>query len=147
MKNFKLLNRKDIKNLNKQLIEQFGSEFKFKEYAVFKTPKNRIYIVNKEFDLIDYSKLKINNIGLYFMTIEKDGLRLSIDGSQIFMAKKNIIELDKNDFENWMSGKDLELEHSRGYVILKYGKNVLGCGKSLGEKILNYVPKERRVLF
>tara|TARA_Y100000310_G_C20069039_1_gene528474 strand:+ start:50 stop:493 length:444 start_codon:yes stop_codon:yes gene_type:complete len=147
MKNFKLLNSKDIKNLNKKLVEQFGNEFNFKKYVTFKTPKNRIYIVNKDIGSINYSQLKINNLGLYFMTIEKDGLRLSIDGSQIFKAKKNVIDLNKNDFEDWMSGKNLNLKFENCYVILKYMENILGCGKSLGDKILNYVPKERRVVF
>tara|TARA_Y100000034_G_scaffold54516_1_gene66809 strand:- start:1051 stop:1494 length:444 start_codon:yes stop_codon:yes gene_type:complete len=147
MKNFELLNSKNLKKLNKRLVEQFGSEFYFKKYAVFKTPRNKIYIVNKEFDLIDFSKFKINNIGLYFMTIENDGLRLSIDGSQIFEAKKNVIDLDESNFKNWMSGKDLDLDFENSYVILRYKNSNLGCGKSIGNRILNYVPKERRVVF
>jgi NOL1/NOP2/fmu family ribosome biogenesis protein len=147
MKNFKLLNSKDIKNLNKKLVEQFGNEFNFKKYVTFKTPKNRIYIVNKDIGSINYSQLKINNLGLYFMTIEKDGLRLSIDGSQIFEAKKNVIDLDESNFKNWMSGKDLDLDFENSYVILRYKNSNLGCGKSIGNRILNYVPKERRVVF
>ena len=147
MKNFKLLNSKDIKKLNNQLEGQFGNVFNFKEYIVFQTPKDKIYIVNRDFGEYDFSKLKINNIGLYFLSIVKDGLRFSIEGSQLFKAKKNILELNKNNFEKWMTGKDLDLEVEKGYVIIKYGDEFLGCGKSNGEKIFNYVPKERRVKF
>ena len=147
MGNFELLNSKEIKKLNKQLKEQFDSEFDFKEYLTFRTPRDRIYIVNKEFSKIDSSKLKINNIGLYFLSIMGDGLRLSIEGSQLFKAKKNILELKKSDFEDWMTGQDVNLEFEKGYVLLKYGNDFLGCGKSMGNKVLNYVPKPRRVKF
>jgi NOL1/NOP2/fmu family ribosome biogenesis protein len=147
MRNFHLLNSKEIKKLNNQLKEQFGNVFNFKEYIVFQTPKDRIYIVNRDFSELDFSKVKINNIGLYFLSIVKDGLRFSIEGSQLFEAKKNILELDKDNFEKWMVGNDLNLEVERGYFIVKYKDEFLGCGKSNGEKIFNYVPKERRVKF
>ncbi len=147
MRNFELLNSKEIKKLNKQLKEQFGNEFNFKEYLTFKTPRDRIYIVNKGFSDVDVAKLKINNIGLYFLSVMADGLRLSIEGSQLFKAKKNILELKKSDFEGWMTGEDLDLEYEKGYVLIKYKDDFLGCGKSMGEKVLNYVPKPRRVKF
>jgi|APSaa5957512576_1039674.scaffolds.fasta_scaffold39109_2 NOL1/NOP2/fmu family ribosome biogenesis protein len=147
MKNFELLNSKDIKNLNKQLKDQFGNEFNFKDYVVFRTPKDRIYIINREFGEHDFSKIRINNVGLYFLSIVKDGLRLSIDGSQLFKAKKNILELDKKGFEKWMTGEELILEKENGYFLIKYNDDFLGCGKSTGNKILNYVPKARRVKF
>jgi len=84
---------------------------------------------------------------LYFLSIVKDGLRLSIDGSQLFKAKKNILELDKKGFEKWMTGEELILEKENGYFLIKYNDDFLGCGKSTGNKILNYVPKARRVKF
>jgi NOL1/NOP2/fmu family ribosome biogenesis protein len=147
MKNFDLLNSKEIKKLNLLLKEQFGNEFDFKEYVVFRTPKDRIYIVNREFGEHDFSKIRINNVGLYFLSIVKDGVRLSIDGSQLFKAKKNILELNKKEFEKWMTGEELNLEKENGYFLIKYKDDFLGCGKSTGNKILNYVPKARRVKF
>jgi NOL1/NOP2/fmu family ribosome biogenesis protein len=147
MKNFELLNSKGIKKLNKQLKEQFGSEFNFKDYLVFRTPKDKIYIINREFGDYDFSKIRINNLGLYFLSIVKDGLRFSIDGSQLFKAKKNILELDERNFDRWMLGFDLNLELDNGYFLIKYKDEFLGCGKSTGVKVLNYVPKARRVKF
>ena len=147
MRNFDLLNSKEIKKINLQLKEQFGNEFNFKDYITFRTPRDRIYSVNREFSEYDFSKVKINNIGLYFLTIVKDGVRLSIEGSQLFKAKSNVVDLDEKNFRKWMSGEDLNLEFERGYVILKHKNEFLGCGRSSGEKIWNYVPKERRVKF
>ena len=147
MRNFEQLNNKEIKKLNFQLEKQFGNEFNFRDYLVFRTPRDRIYIVNKEFGKYDFSMIKINNIGLYFLTIAKDGIRLSIDGSQLFKAKKNVIELNNKKFKEWMIGEDLDLDYEKCYVIIKYKNEFLGCGKSTGEKVLNYVPKARRVKF
>jgi len=39
------------------------------------------------------------------------------------------------------------LEKENGYFLIKYNDDFLGCGKSTGNKILNYVPKARRVKF
>ncbi|MCH7535332.1 MAG: hypothetical protein IH948_06240 [Bacteroidetes bacterium] len=147
MRQFDLLNRKEIKKLNEKLKEQFGSEFDFSKYLVYKTSRDRVYIVNKEFANIDPKNLKINNLGLYFLTIEKNGVRLSLDGSYLYEGKKNILKLNKKNFEEWMTGKDLQVKEKRGYSILSYKGNFLGSGYSTGEKILNYVPKERRVVF
>jgi NOL1/NOP2/fmu family ribosome biogenesis protein len=96
---------------------------------------------------MNLDKLKVNGIGLYFLTLEERGVRLSIDGSQIFKPKKNILELNKKQFEEWMSGKDLDLECEKGYWIMKHNDNFLGCGKSSGNKIIGFIPKERRVVF
>jgi hypothetical protein len=57
---FKLLNSKEIKKINSFLKEQFGNEFNFSDYLVYKSSKNRIYIVNKEF-----SKMNLITIPKY----------------------------------------------------------------------------------
>jgi len=84
--------------------------------------------------------------GLYFGTLEENGIRLSIEGSFIVgrMARKSVIELDDGEAMAWMSGQDLELP-VRGYVILKWRDFFLGCGKGNGRIVRNYVPKERRI--
>ena len=84
--------------------------------------------------------------GLYFGTLEENGIRLSIEGAFIVgrIAKKNVIELDDDMAMAWMSGRDLELP-VRGYVILKWRNYFLGCGKGNGKIVKNYVPKERRL--
>lgn len=146
MKNFELLNNREIKRINNMLKEQFGNEFNFKDYLVFKTPRNRVFIVSKDFSKIDTSKLKINNVGLYFLSLEGK-IRLSIDGSQIFKVKKNVLELNEKEFEKWMNGAILDIKQEKGYFVLKHKDHYLGCGKSTGEKILNFIPKERRVVF
>ena len=118
MKDFELMNRKEIKKINELLKKQFDNEFDFSPYLAYKTGKDRVYLVNNEASKLDLDKLRVNNLGLYFLTIENTGVRLSIDGSQLFKAKKNILELDRKQFEFWMVGIDLPAKVNKGYYIL-----------------------------
>ncbi|HIG51997.1 hypothetical protein CXT76_01720 [Candidatus Parvarchaeota archaeon] len=85
-------------------------------------------------------------IGSYFFKKDRF-LRLSFDGSHIFknQLKIGIVNLNEKNLENWMNGKDLILKSEKGVVILKKGDDFFGCGISDGEKIFNYVPRERRI--
>jgi len=44
-----------------------------------------------------------------------------------------------------MKGEDLDINTDKRYAILKNNNDFLGCGKSTGEKIINTIPRERRV--
>ncbi len=103
--------------------------------------KRRVYAFKKcQLEVPTY------HYGIYFGTLEKNGIRLSIEGSFIVgkLAKKNVIELDDENAKRWMGGQDLELP-VKGYVILKWKNFFLGCGKGNGKIVKNYVPKERRI--
>lgn len=106
--------------------------------------------MNREFENIAISKLKIDSIGMYFATINATEFRLSIEGSQIVgkVAKKNVFEISKGLAKEWMQGKDIEINvpaEDGAFVILKNGSDYLGCGKYKQNLILNFVPKTRRV--
>ena len=126
------------------LERQFGvdkSEFLKLDLDFEERGKGRVYAFRKcQVEVPEY------HYGLYFGSLEKNGIRLSIEGSFIVgkLAKKNVIELDNEKARRWMSGEDLELP-IKGYVILKWKNFFLGCGKGNGKVIKNYVPKERRI--
>ena len=143
--NFKVLNAKEVKNILKLLKNQFGYTGKL-PYIFLKTKKNKLYIITK--DITNLKNLNIISKGLYFGLLYNNSLRLSIEGSQLIgpKSKKNIIELTKEAMLKWMRGQDLETTYSyNGFVILKYKDDYLGCGKCKNKKILNYVPKPRRI--
>ncbi len=126
------------------LEKQFGvdrSEFVKLGLDFVERGKRRVYAF-KECPL----NVPTYHYGLYFGTLEENGIRLSIEGSFIVgrLAKRNVIELDDENAKMWMSGRDLELP-IRGYVILKWRNFFLGCGKGNGKIVKNYVPKERRI--
>ncbi|MBS3072265.1 hypothetical protein J4477_00320, partial [Candidatus Pacearchaeota archaeon] len=82
---------------------------------------------------------------LYFLKKERDGLRLSIEGSQLIKAKKNIVQLTKSQSENWMKGDDIEIDGNSGYVIVQQKNDILGCGNLRNNILRNMIPKERRL--
>ncbi|MCK5282905.1 MAG: hypothetical protein KAK00_05845 [Nanoarchaeota archaeon] len=147
MQNLKILNSKEIKNIHNLLKKRFEFE-KHLEYVFFLNNKNRIYITNRDLSKIDTSHLRINSIGLYFGELHNNEIRLSIEGSQIIgkNSSKNVLELNEKESREWLKGIDIDKKYEeKGYVILKHNEDFLGCGKAVESKILNYVPKNRRL--
>jgi len=141
------MNSKEVNKVLKQLKEQFDIEFP-KDYYFFKNNKGRIFLISKKLKDINLEKVRVNELGLYFATIEKDGIRLSIEGSQLLKnVKKNIIELNEKQFLEWLKGFDIEIEDKRqGYMIVKHKNYYCGSGKLKENKLHNFVPKSRRIL-
>ena len=147
MQNLKILNKKEIKNILELIKTHFGCELEL-DYAFLMNQKNRIFIANKELFDVDTKKIRINSIGLYFGELSNNELRLTIEGSQLIGPKstKNVVELNDSEMRKWLKGEDLEKEvGEKGFVILKHGDDYLGSGRVKDDKILNYVPKTRRL--
>ena len=147
MSELKILNSKEIKEIFKLIKYQWGAELKL-DYAFLGNPKNRVFIINKDISKIDFSKLRINSIGMYFCEIDKLGIRLSIEGSQIVgpQATKNVVEINDEETKRWFKGEDLEIRGNySGFLIIKHNNDFLGTGNYKHEKILNYVSKSRRI--
>lgn len=147
MQNLKILNKKEIKNILKLIKKQWDCDIKL-DYAFLQNEKNKVFIVNKEISNIDLDNLRINSLGIYFATMAENTLRLSIEGSQIIgpNAKKNILRLNEEETKQWLKGIDLEKDNKeKGFLIIKNNNDFLGCGKAVEKKILNYVPKARRI--
>ena len=143
-----LLNKKKTKEILALIKNQFDAEYNFDDYAFFKSEKDKIYIINREIDKIDFSSLRIDNIGMYLAHVKDNKIRLSIEGSQLIglFAKKNIYELNDQEAEQWIMGEDLETENtSNEFVLIKHNNDFLGTGKIKNNKILNFVSKGRRL--
>jgi NOL1/NOP2/fmu family ribosome biogenesis protein len=138
------LNRKKVKKLLKEIKDQFDCEIP-DNYYFFKTKKDKINIINQDFSKIDTKNLKILNIGLYFAKPEKDGIRLTIEGSNLIKnPKKNVITLNKEEYEAYMQGENIPKEDTTGWKLVKYQNEFLGTGKLANNILINYIPKERR---
>lgn len=147
MQNLRVVERKDRKRFLEILKKQFGFEDKL-DYVFLINNKNKVFIVNKDLTNIDLNKIRINSIGLYIAEFRNDEVRLSIEGSQIIGVKseKNVVELNEKEARLWLKGNDLDKEvKAEGFVILKCGNDYLGCGKVKENRILNFVPKTRRL--
>lgn len=90
---------------------------------------------------------KIELVGIYLISKKDEEARLNFDAVSLLKDKinKNIIEINKEHFEKWIRGQDLELKIQKGTVVIKYENDLIGIGKSNGEKVFNYMPKERKL--
>ena len=141
-----ILNKKERDEIGSILNDQFGFN-SFEDLIIVKAGNNKIWITNREILETDFSKIRTETLGLYFGKIEYDGIRLSIEGSQIVgkQAKKNIVNITEDQLFMWLRGFDLEIQCESTYVLLKYKSDFVGCGKKKENGILNFIPKDRRI--
>lgn len=141
------------KNEKKKILEKLEKQFGIAKLPYlllrFGKEKIRIYSGNlssEELRVLDNS-IRIENTGLYFAKQQEDGLRLSLDSLELLKSQitKNILEIDDNQTKEWLKGQDLQIKSDVAFKILKNHEDLIGCGKSTGDKITNFVPKERRI--
>ena len=145
-----VLNAKEKKKIRGILSDQWGI-VDTREFEMLQNEKGRIYIANRSIENVDWNKLRINSIGSYFGEMLDGKMRLSIEGSQLMgpIAKKNVIELSSQDARLWLKGYDLAQGMYQGeigaFMLVRHQNDFLGTTKYTTTKLLNYVPKERRI--
>jgi len=142
------LRSKEKEELLKLLNEQFG--IKKLDYTLVMSGKEKIRgfsgDLNKE-DILRINELaNIEVIGLYLLK-EEHGYRLSFDATILLsnQINKNLLDITEEQYKLWMTGQDLDIQTPPGTKVISFKGNFLGCGKSNGEKLFNYVPKDRRL--
>ncbi len=149
MHQYKILNSKEIRSITRTLEEHYGIKNLKLDYGFLINKDNKIYLVNKDFSKIDQEGLKINSVGLYFAEYRKGFVRLSIEGSQIIgkLATKNIANLNEEELNDWVTGKDLVYGEAdfEGFVIIKNNNDFFGCGRYKDGAVFNYISKDRRI--
>lgn len=149
--NYTILNSKARKEVLKLITEQWGID-DLPDYVFLKKKDGKIYIVNREVELVIDKKIRIDTLGLYFAEVRDDieEIRLSIEGSMILgkIAKKNVVEIGDDDARLWLKGQDIEYDGQQftGFAIIKHNNDFLGSGKYSKGKIFNFVPKSRRIM-
>jgi len=148
----KILSVKERKELGQKLKKQFGIEGV--PGLIVKKGKERLFLFcggfnPKQIKEIE-QKIIIERVGIYLGKLIEDEVRLSIEGTQLLKNQitKNIFELDTKQVEQWMLGSELNISTGkRGFLVMKYKDNYLGCGKASELKIGNFVPKSRRLKY
>lgn len=142
-------------NHKREIIKDLSKQFGISElpYLLIQAGKEKIKAFSGSLSKDEIAKIsgavRVEFIGIYLIKKETD-YRLSFDASQILSSQltKNIIDIDKEQYALWIRGYDLELKNPseiRGTVLIRFNKDFFGCGKCSGNKIYNYVPKERRL--
>jgi NOL1/NOP2/fmu family ribosome biogenesis protein len=146
MQKLNILNTREVKKIKEKLKEQFGFTDKL-DYAFLLNEKGRLFIINRNVSKIDLKKLKVDKYGMYFGELG-DELRLSMEGAWIVGngAKKNIVELTKEEIKEYFLGVSIEkdLGSENKWVLLKYDGDIISCAKYKDKKILNFLPKIHR---
>lgn len=147
--NIKFLSSKEKKQIMEKLNENYG--ISNLPHLFLQIGKEKIRAFSGSLTREEISKIaryaNIEIIGIYLAKIEKDGLRLSHDAVTLLADKitKNIIDINDSQAYEWLKGNDLNIKAQKGYVVVRNKNLLLGCGKSTCEKIINFVPKERRI--
>lgn len=100
--------------------------------------------------------VRIELIGLYLLHLYPEDLRLSFDAISALKNQitQNIIELDEKQGEEFLKGRDIALTDKdkekfknelSGFKIVKLGDDLIGNCKLTHDRIINYMPKERRL--
>lgn len=146
--NIKFIKSNEKKKILAQLKENFG--ITNLPYLFIETGKEKIRAysghLSKE-ELLDLkNSLNIEVIGLYFLRKEND-IRLSTDAPHLLKDQiiKGIIEIDETQVMDWIRGLDLNIKKPSRTYLLKFENIFIGSGKSNGEKIINHLPKSRRL--
>lgn len=144
--NLKILNKKKVKEILTIINDQWGASIDL-NYAVLQGKDEKLFLINRAVGEVDLERLHINKIGLYFGQLLHNELRLSIEGSQLVgpHAKKNVLEITKEQSRAWLKGEDLAAEENlSGFVLIKHN-DFFGTGKIKEGKVLNFIPKGRRL--
>ncbi|MBW2998957.1 hypothetical protein KY321_05455 [Candidatus Woesearchaeota archaeon] len=139
---------KEIKSI---LLDTFGID-QGTDFVFYISPKNDLYVINNDMREFDVEDKRVNTIGIYIGELKQNEIRLSIEGSHFFgkYATKNVYEVDSKLAKMWMYGLDIpckDQDFGKALVIIKNKENgdYMGSGRYKEEKILNHVPKGRRI--
>ena len=141
------LNNSEMKRIRSLIEKQWGGCPDLDYYMTIKGGE-RVFLVGKESAKFDTKGLRVNSQGLYFGRLSHGEFKLSIEGSQIVgpVANKNVLELQEQEFQQWIRGLDLEVPGSeKRFVLIKHKDDFFGCARQAGGRLLNLVPKDRRI--
>lgn len=91
--------------------------------------------------------VNVETIGMYLYTFKDQAPRINLDAMPLLKEQltKRIYDITKEQADVWFRGNDLPIQTEQGFLILRHDDDLVGMGKSTGEKILNYLPKERTI--
>ncbi|MCF7866174.1 hypothetical protein K9L67_03890 [Candidatus Woesearchaeota archaeon] len=146
-KHLEVLNGKEIKEIRKQLEKQFDFKGTF-DFVFLRNNKDKLYVLNRAIEFINVEEFWVDSAGLYFAKVQPDGLRLTVEGSQLIgpFCEKNVISISPELKHEWLKGNDFEVDINEDVlIIVKSGNDFLGCAKVKNGKVLNSLSKSRRL--
>jgi NOL1/NOP2/fmu family ribosome biogenesis protein len=148
----KEMSKEEIDYVKYVLEKNYGAKISF-EGKFFKTSEEKIWLVSREVFDLDFSKLRVNSVGLYFGKLKRnEKIQLSIEGSQIVgrKASKNIAIINEENLKKFLQGFDFFAQELincelNNFVLIKFGEDFVGTGILRENYIENILPKARRI--
>ena len=136
----------------REIIAQLNKQYGITElpYLLIETGKEKIRGFSGSLSKDEIQNLgqlaRIELIGSYLIRKEHD-MRLSFDALHLLKNQivSGIIEINEEEYEEWIRGYDLNKRAEKGTFAVRFKGDFVGCGKSTGDKLINHVPKERRL--
>ena len=149
LKIFTLKEKAEVEN---KLKEQFGVK-KVEGLLITRGEgEERLFLYQGSFNPKQIQEIEqtlpVERVGIYFGKEVNDKIRLSIEGTQLLSSQitKNIFELNEQQAEEWMLGRELQIiTEKKDFLVIKYKNHFLGTGKASELKISNFIPKNRRL--
>lgn len=145
----RIIKKKGRKEIFNYLEDRFGMKRLKLDHEFAKT-NGRTWIFSKDVLKLNLKDLPLEGIGLYFGFHKPGEFRPSLEGSMIIgrSARKNVVKINEIQIKKWVKGRDLEgnFNVERGLVLIKYGDDIVGCGRFKNGKIMNFVRKNRRII-
>ncbi len=136
----------------REIIKSLQEEFGITDlpYLLIESGKERIRAFSGSLSKEEILKIQdianVELVGLYILKRENE-FRLSFDATHLFspQIKTNIAELDEKQLHAWIRGNDIELNLPQNIYAIRSRGDFFGCGRSNGNTLFNYVPKDRRL--
>ena len=146
--NLRFIKSGEKKRLLAELEDQFG--IKKLPYILVETGKQKVRGFSGTMTREEIRELgeiaNVEIIGAYLIKRDRD-LRLSLDATHILASQinKNIVGINDKQLDEWLRGNNLDIKKESGVMVIRHKNDFIGCGISDGKKIINHVPKERRI--
>jgi NOL1/NOP2/fmu family ribosome biogenesis protein len=133
----------DRDNLAEEIDFEEIKEYLKNEFGII-LPKGRMFANENKVFLYTGAEIDLEGrFGIYLGAMNKGIFRPSTYAAQL--ATKGIGDIDEKQAKNWMCGLDINVEAKGYYAIVRYKKYLLGVGKPKEGKIINNLPKNRRL--
>ncbi|HEC88207.1 MAG TPA: hypothetical protein ENI52_02705 [Thermoplasmata archaeon] len=151
----KILSKKEIEEIEDIIEKNYGCRIGMKNYRIFVTGEEKIWISSKsiDFDIFNFLK-RCYRIGIYFGKLKRNKkIKLSIEGVMMVGKKaiKNIAILNEEEALKYMHGYDVTPDkivrgELNNFVLIKYREDFIGTGILRENYIENLTPKSRRIV-